>query len=283
MSTTRKRYLAAGITIGLLAGVVVAVLTTAHGAASGVFTAKCKVAKVGFIDPIVSPGLPSSHEHTLFGAKTIDVNSTYQSQTASATSCTTDGNTTADTAGYWQPTLFKPDGTRVPVAGTTFYYRDWPQVDAGTTVTPFPPDLRIVSGFPAPSAHNAIGNSAFARQPNWGFQCDNTQPLTDTPRDCAGGKLIMVINFPSCWDGVNTDSPDHRSHMLYPSSGHCPASYVKVPFLYQKVSFNIANCGTIGCYLSSDATMGVPSLHADFWNTWNQAALENLVQTVLNA
>jgi hypothetical protein len=70
--------------------------------------------------------------------------------------------------------------------------------------------------------------------------------------------------------------------MAYPTTGSCPAGFVKVPFVYQKISFNITNCGTIGCYLSSDATMGVPSLHADFWNTWDQATLENLVQTVLN-
>lgn len=35
--------------------------------------------------------------------------------------------------------------------------------------------------------------------------------------------------FPSCWDGVNLDSADHKSHMAYPiqnyNSGDCPASH----------------------------------------------------------
>jgi hypothetical protein len=262
---------------------VVAMLTTGHGASSGVFTAKCKVATVGFIDPIVSAGRPSAHEHTLFGPTTINPDSTYATMIASPTTCkVTVGTTFTDTAAYWQPTLFRPDGTRVPVDGQTFYYRDWPGTSQDQDVTAFPPDLKMVSGFPAPSNHTSISDGPFAKGPNWGFQCDNKQPLVDTPRDCPGGKLIMVINFPSCWDGVHTDSADHRSHMAYPTSGSCPAGFVKVPFLYQKVSFAISNCGTIGCYLSSDATMGVPSLHADFWNTWDQTTLENLVRTVLN-
>ena len=25
-----------------------------------------------------------------------------------------------------------------------------------------------------------------------------------------------VRQFPQCWDGVNLDSPDHKSHMAYP-------------------------------------------------------------------
>src|SRR5690349_3007618 len=35
--------------------------------------------------------------------------------------------------------------------------------------------------------------------------------------DCAvGTELWMVVVFPQCWDGVNLDSPDHKSHMAYP-------------------------------------------------------------------
>ena len=35
--------------------------------------------------------------------------------------------------------------------------------------------------------------------------------------------------FPSCWDGKNLDSPDHKSHMSYPNGafndGTCPPSH----------------------------------------------------------
>ena len=47
----------------------------------------------------------------------------------------------------------------------------------------------------------------------------------------------------SCWDGVNLDSPDHRSHVAYPESGTfegggpCPKSHpIKIPqVLYETI------------------------------------------------
>lgn len=49
---------------------------------------------------------------------------------------------------------------------------------------------------------------------------------------------------------------------------------------------DVTNCIQAGCVLSSDAAApcNVPgcSLHADFWNTWDQGALANMVRTKLN-
>jgi len=47
----------------------------------------------------------------------------------------------------------------------------------------------------------------------------------------------------------------------------------------------VSNCIAAGCHLSSDMPGDVPgsTLHADFWNTWDQATLEQLVNTQLNA
>ena len=47
------------------------------------------------------------------------------------------------------------------------------------------------------------------------------KPTTDTPgfpsnpETCTGG-LRAEVTFPSCWDGLNLDSADHKSHMAYP-------------------------------------------------------------------
>lgn len=52
--------------------------------------------------------------------------------------------------------------------------------------------------------------------------------------NCKDG-LRVEIMFPSCWDGKNTDSEDHQSHVAYPDmvmSGNCPKSHpVSVPGL----------------------------------------------------
>ena len=47
---------------------------------------------------------------------------------------------------------------------------------------------------------------------------------------CPDGMRAQVY-FPSCWDGVNLDSADHKSHMSYPigqfNGGVCPSSHPK--------------------------------------------------------
>jgi hypothetical protein len=53
--------------------------------------------------------------------------------------------------------------------------------------------------------------------------------------NCANG-LRLEIQFPSCWDGKNLDSKNHRSHVAYPdlvNIGNCPTDFpVKLPGLF---------------------------------------------------
>jgi hypothetical protein len=94
-----------------------------------------------------------------------------------------------------------------------------------------------------------------------------------------------VVEFPSCWDGSSTDSADHRSHVAYPVGGSCPSSYpVRIPKIGIHITYGLTD-GT-GYYLSSDAEHGMSdgmSLHADFWNTWDQPTLEMEVADCINA
>ena len=52
------------------------------------------------------------------------------------------------------------------------------------------------------------------------------------------------------------------------------------------VRFDVSNCIIAKCRLSSDmmspCTGNGCSLHSDFWNTWNQASLVNMVNAQLN-
>ena len=51
------------------------------------------------------------------------------------------------------------------------------------------------------------------------------------------------VVFPSCWDGVNLDSDDHKSHVAYPASGSydsgpCPSSHpVHLLTLFYEVTY----------------------------------------------
>jgi len=56
---------------------------------------------------------------------------------------------------------------------------------------------------------------------------------------------LVLITAHSCWDGVNTDSPDHKSHVAYPVNGSfergspCPDSHpVKLPQLFYEVMWD---------------------------------------------
>jgi hypothetical protein len=63
---------------------------------------------------------------------------------------------------------------------------------------------------------------------NWYCQdsADTTPRPFFPPDGCAGGFLRMSIEFPSCWDGVDLDVPDHTSHMAYRIQGnYCPPTH----------------------------------------------------------
>lgn len=51
--------------------------------------------------------------------------------------------------------------------------------------------------------------------------------------------------FPSCWDGKNLDSDDHKSHVAFPdgvSTGNCPSTHpYRFITLFYEVTFNVAD------------------------------------------
>lgn len=60
-----------------------------------------------------------------------------------------------------------------------------------------------------------------------------TPDFPDKP--CPAG-IMAIHHFPSCWDGINLDSPDHQSHMFsttkggFREAGPCPPSHpVRMP------------------------------------------------------
>jgi hypothetical protein len=224
--------------------------------------------QIGEDDPIVFPGEPGvSHQHQFAGATgnaldddngRSDANSTYGSLIGGGTDC----YYSPDTAGYWFPTLKKSDGTTVHARMLNAYYRNVPTT--GQAVA-FPPDLRIV--VPA-----SVGPSL------QGYNCggDEPPPWSEDMVDCPGGIMNGNIKFPQCWDGFRIDSPDHFSHMAYAVGGACPEAHpVRVPQLSVHIQWPVANAASAGYELSSGPDT---SLHADFWNVWDQRVLQELIE-----
>ena len=261
-------------------GVAVAVAVLALGAVTGSAAAspgwlvKCPASHSLPDDPIVHPGLPgASHLHDFFGNRSTNALSTWSSMTAGESLC----GERRDTAGYWSPALYE-DGVRIVPGGKgytgvtvreQFYYRK-----IGTApVQPFPADLRMVAGDAQATAPHKPSEIY------WGCSDNSTGKLALPPQCAARGIVTLHVGFPSCWNGWQLDSADHRSHMSYPKSGLCPSTHpVPVPRLIARFEYPVGpTTGNVTLASGSPYTA-----HADFWNAWNQARLEQLTADCLN-
>jgi hypothetical protein len=104
----------------------------------------------------------------------------------------------------------------------------------------------------------------------------------------------MEISFPQCWDGVNLDSPDHKSHMAYPdyrnrpARSTCPASHpVPIPEITEHFDFPVTPTSAPAYWrLSSDmystTIKGGYSAHADWMGGWDRATVQTIVTSCLN-
>ena len=73
---------------------------------------------------------------------------------------------------------------------------------------PFPEGLALLAGDPLATSPQ-VGEAA-------GWTCGSRTTLSPVPPNCATtAPLHLVLTFPDCWDGINLDSPDHRTHATY--------------------------------------------------------------------
>ncbi len=233
------------------------------------FVVRCDYSHRNKDDPIVYPGQPgAAHSHDFFGNRSTNFASTSESLQAATTTCVN----TADKSAYWIPTVSWTDsrGTRTLTASRgVFYYRAGGK--APEEVQPHPAGLKVV-----PNTHVT-------------WRCAQGPLSTSPPTRCSNGTLVVLIRFPDCSDGT-IDSADHRSHMAYSvrnpdGTKGCPSTHpTPVPALTMDVRFSIpTTSGTVR--LSSDHAGAPPgsTMHADFFNGWNQEKLAALVSSCINA
>lgn len=162
------------------------------------------------LDPIISPGLPSAHLHTVMGGSAFNFSLTYAQTQAHhvRTTCAV----SRDKSNYWVPTVYfrHANGSLESVqqvGGINVYYQerlDWTDYCAGKEVLAFPEGFRMIAGDSARRTYDE--NSV--EQRGIQFIClltdgqEGLDPFRGFPgRTCDGG-LQIRIRFPSCWDGV---------------------------------------------------------------------------------
>lgn len=283
----------------------------------GILRINCDFAHSSFDDPIVFPGQKgAAHLHRFYGNTLLDENSNFESLfTEGESSC--QGNE-LNRSAYWIPALLAPaydpvSGQRlfddfgepafkaVPAvvgnndeAHEVFYYSAG--VDDLESIETIPSGLVMIAGdhMAQPGSEQDTAIARWHCQTWESTDAGNPRWSAAIPECTAPDRLRMDIFFPSCWNGFDLDSHNHKSHLAYPESSGtaqgtvCPDSH-PVPII--RVSFHYAfgvtpdvyepqSRSTQGWKLASDmyplaaAESGGISLHGDWFNAWHPEALQ---------
>lgn len=286
---------AAKIPLGARGSAVDMVVLTGEMPASssdgtGDFRTICTYSHMNFDDPIVFPGQPGlSHLHAFFGNTGLDGKSTAATLLSSGNSTCRGG--TINRSAYWQPAIIDTkDGTPVKPRIAIVYYKS-AAFALPADIQPLPQGLRMIAGDPKGNAPVQWGPTTISCNGTPVGSDRNFPPTIGNPGphsipNCAAGtELWASVVFPRCWDGVNLDSPDHKSHMAYwpiPNpyvdathpNGKCPPTHpVTLPEVTITAVYPVMEANApLRWRLSSDAyDTSIPagySLHADWFGGW---------------
>ncbi|KAI5835680.1 hypothetical protein K523DRAFT_368070 [Schizophyllum commune Tattone D] len=250
------------------------------------------------IDPILTPGQVATHVHSgaqgsplvcnqphfcysVVGGSNFGLDST-SSDVLRYSSCTS-VPIREDKSNYWYPVCAWQNGTFSLVDGN-------PVIDDVNTTTPFPDDVSDPN-------LRTFDASSFAQQAVT-YLClqagGASARFNELPRGVCSAGIRSQINFPSCWDGKNVDSDDHRSHVAFlstgPDNGTCndPAFPYTLPRIFMEASsqpvywitqtwdaFRSQSYSPDQPFVFSNGDPTGYGYHADFVNGWEPAALKN--------
>jgi hypothetical protein len=248
----------------------------------------CQRSHQSMDDPIVFPNQPgASHLHVFHGAKaTNSETTTPEALRAGGTTCFTQ----ADSSGYWVPAVFARGQQLQPATkfDALFYYFCYFGPSVCSNMQDIPQGLRWVVGnvhAMSPAENPGLANKTII------WKCGPGTPGKSTPQppaQCSTGVMVVRLRGPSCWDGVNLDSPDHKSHMAYPvgtnssgAGGSCPSSHpVPLPRLDSFFRLNVGKSPIGEVTLASG---GWWTIHQDFFNAWSPSGLANFMDRCINA
>ncbi|KAJ4411445.1 hypothetical protein N0V91_001229 [Didymella pomorum] len=261
------------------------------------------------LDPIVDPGVASSHGHVIHGGSNFGESTTYSDlRDSNCSSC----QFPDDKSAYWTPSLhFVHAGGKTEVVpqigGMLAYY-----LLLGDDIQPFPEGFEVLAGdtrlrnFSGPvpdpptsswGAEDMTQESLM--QKSLGFNCLNYDRAPEGSRyrhfmpdkdfldaNCANG-IRAEIFFPSCWNGKDVKSKDAKSHMAYPNlidGGKCPEGFdTRLPSLFYETIWNTyAFKGKDGQFVWSNGDPTGYGYHADFMNGWNTNTLRAAVNDCTN-
>ncbi|TYC11236.1 DUF1996 domain-containing protein [Actinomadura syzygii] len=260
---------------------------------SGVFSVNCGTnegqAHSNPDNVVAAPGVVNGahHIHDYVGNLDTDAFSTDETLTAAGTTCTN-----GDKSAYFWPVLRLRSGQddseragQSKVDGNVGSVVEPSSVklqflgNARGKVRAMPQFLRMATG-DAKSATNGLTN-ANALWSCSGFQ---SRGFTDKYPLCPrGSQVLRVLNFAGCWDGQNTDSANHRTHVSFADkrTGQCPQGTVAIPQLRMTLSYRVP-ARALAFALDSFPEQGHDPVtdHGDFINVMGQRLMRQAVTAI---
>ncbi|WP_439659416.1 DUF1996 domain-containing protein [Lentzea sp. HUAS TT2] len=148
-------------------------------------------------------------------------------------------------------------------------------------VVAMPKFLRVLYG-DAKAGQNGPKNA----KASWTCQGFEDKVLIDKYPVCPqGSKVKRIHDFPSCWDGKNIDSANHRDHIVFPDqNGKCKKGFKAVPQLRISLTYNIPRDVQKARLYSVDSfpeeEHNPLTDHDDFANVMSQKIMNRLVNCV---
>jgi hypothetical protein len=100
-----------------------------------------------------------------------------------------------------------------------------------------------------------------------------------------GSKVKRIHTFPSCWDGKNIDSANHRTHIVFPdANGKCGNGFRAVPQLQISLTYDIPHDIQVAGQYKVDSfpqeAHNPLSDHDDFANVMSQRIMNRVVHCI---
>ncbi|MEV7690854.1 DUF1996 domain-containing protein [Streptomyces bungoensis] len=221
-------------------------------ASRGSFTSDCGVNANGLRNSdnvIVAPGVSNGahHFHDYVGNQSNNAFASDDDLAKADTSCVDKG----DKSTYYWPVLRLQNGKQERDAGSP---GGGTEGNAGQIVTPkqvtltfvgnprskvtaMPRLLRIITG-----DAKAFVNGPANANASWSCTGYEDRQLKDKYPLCpSGSDVVRTFRFQSCWDGRNTDSANHRTHVAFAGpDGSCPEGFRAIPQLVQRIVYDVA-------------------------------------------
>ncbi|MBB5891430.1 DUF1996 domain-containing protein [Kutzneria kofuensis] len=260
------------------------------GGASGSFTEDCGTNQNNHHNSdnfIVTPGVDHGalHVHDYVGNRTTTARSNDRSLAAGGTTCANGDKSTF----FWpvirvkQEANGKNNNQQGPDKGNIGRLVEPNQVTIKFTsggagkVTAAPQFLRGIMG-----DAKEVTNGAANAKATWtctGFENRVTNKYPVCPQ---GSAVERIMDFPSCWDGKNTDSANHRTHLVFPkNNGQCPKGTKAVPALQYTLVYNSVPNGSVFAVDGFDGQLHNPATdHADWENVMNSQQMNGVVSCI---